>query len=94
MEPFRPYVDLIVRRLAEGLAADAPAELTPSQKAEIVRVLSLDLIGPYGASPVQTCLDRLCQSLAAVCLGERRTLDLPSGLAPANTVTREMGAAH
>ena len=80
MEPFRPYVDLLVRRFA--VAADS-FELTAARKSAIVEVLSLDLAGPYGASPLQICLDRACQSLAAVCLGERRTLDLPSGLAAA-----------
>lgn len=81
MEPFRPWVDLLVRRLALSDGNGALPDLDRDRKAAITRVLSLDLNGPYGASPVQTCLDRLCQSLAAICLGERRTLELPNGLA-------------
>jgi len=81
MEPFRPWVDLIVRRLALAQAQGSLPDLDRDRKAEITRVLTLDLDGPYGASPVQTCLDRLCQSLASVCLSERRQLELPKGLA-------------
>lgn len=88
MEPFRPYVDLLVKRLAKELSSEDEPDLTPARKAEIVRVLSLDLSGPYGASPIQTGLDRLCQSIASVCLGERRTLELPKGLA--NVPVREV----
>lgn len=80
MEPFRPWVDLTVRRLALKESIDLP-ELDRARKSRIVQVLSLDLNGPYGASPLQTCLDRLAQSLARVCLGEDRTLELPKGLA-------------
>lgn len=80
MEPFRPYVDLLVKRLALETLNDT-MDLTPDRKAAIVRVLSLDLEGPFGASTVQTCLDRLCQSLAQICMGTRSGLELPSGLA-------------
>ncbi|MEM9421369.1 MAG: type II CRISPR-associated endonuclease Cas1 [Pseudomonadota bacterium] len=79
MEPFRPWVDLTVRRLAIG--GGEIAELSPEHKKKIVRVLSLDLIGPHGASPVQTCMDRLCQSIAQIALGEGKTPELPRGLA-------------
>lgn len=80
MEPFRPWVDLTVRHLARGESGDLP-ELDRQRKSRIVQVLSLDLQGPHGASPLQTCLDRLAQSLARVCLGESRTLEIPKGLA-------------
>jgi len=80
MEPFRPWVDLTVRRLVLNSDADDFSGLEPHQKSAIVRVLSLDLQGSYGASPLQVCLDRLCQSLVGLCLGERRTLELPTGL--------------
>lgn len=81
MEPFRPWVDLTVRRLAMTSEGCEAIELNQTLKSEIVRVLSLDLNGPYGASPLQTCLDRLSRSLAAICLGESRSLELPDGLA-------------
>lgn len=80
MEPFRPWIDLTVIRLAADAKGDVP-ELNSDVKKAIVRTLSLDLYGPHGVSPLQTCLDRLAQSFAAVCLGERRILELPRGLA-------------
>ena len=81
MEPFRPLVDLTVRRIFEARSPEAVTDdLSIADKNKLVEVLSLDLIGPYGASPVQTCLDRLCQSLANICLGTARKPELPSGL--------------
>lgn len=80
MEPFRPWVDLTIRHLTENANGDIPI-LNRDHKSRIVQVLSLDLQGPQGASPLQTCLDRLAQSLARICLGDERTLELPRGLA-------------
>jgi CRISPR-associated protein Cas1 len=78
MEPFRPYVDIVVRRLGEKvLATGKEMELDRNSKLALVDVLSIDLSGPFGASPLQTCMDRLCQSLAAVCRKERQALELP-----------------
>ena len=73
MEPFRPFVDAIVRRLGESGAQDLGAE----EKAALAAIAMLDLEGPRGASPVQVCLDRLATSLAQVYLGVRDTLELP-----------------
>ncbi|MEO0569765.1 MAG: type II CRISPR-associated endonuclease Cas1 [Pseudomonadota bacterium] len=78
MEPFRAYVDLKVAHLARR-ETDSGTDLTKDRKAKIISVLNLDLHTPYGASPVQTCLNRLCQSLARVCLEEATRLDLPDG---------------
>ena len=78
MEPFRAYVDLKVARIARHLP-DTDTDLDKVQKAEIISVLNLDLHTPHGASPVQNCLNRLCQSLARICLGEATRLDLPDG---------------
>jgi CRISPR-associated protein Cas1 len=73
MEPFRPYVDGIVKKLLET----AGGELDRDAKAAIVKVTMLDLEGPKGASPLQTCLDRLATSLAQIYIGERNALELP-----------------
>lgn len=73
MEPFRPYVDGIVRSLQETTGC----ELDQDAKASLVKVTSLDLEGPKGASPLQTCLDRLATSLAQIYMGERDFLELP-----------------
>lgn len=73
MEPFRPYVDLMVRRLVDRGAGD----LDRDAKAELAGIVTFDLEGPKGASPVQVCLDRLAVSLAQIYLGERESLEFP-----------------
>ena len=73
MEPFRPYVDLTVHRLAR----DGAVDVEPEAKQALAMVMTLDLEGPSGLSPLQSCLNRLATSLAQVFLGERSSLDLP-----------------
>lgn len=73
MEPFRPFVDLMARRLVDG----GTNELNRDAKAALAAIVTLDLEAPKGASPVQMCLDRLAVSLAHVYLGERQALEFP-----------------
>ncbi len=74
MEPFRAYVDWMVWQLAEeGPLTDLQSE----DKRHLARVLTLDLPGRDGVSPIQIWLDRLAGSYAKICLGEAKTLDLP-----------------
>lgn len=73
MEPFRPYADLRVWQAANSGAV----VLDPDTKKYLAGLMTLDLSGPQGASPLQTCLDRCAVSLAQVFLGERRTIELP-----------------
>ncbi|MEX6634560.1 type II CRISPR-associated endonuclease Cas1 [Hyphococcus lacteus] len=79
MEPFRPWVDLTVRRRALRQMENL-SDLNRDNKAAIIEVLNLDLRTAHGASPVQSCLNRLCQSFARICLGEQSKLYLPDGL--------------
>lgn len=72
MEPFRPWVDLIVRDL------EAPDELTREAKARLISVLEAPVDMPQGTSPLQVALQRTAWSLAACFAGERRTVDLPT----------------
>lgn len=59
MEPFRPTVDLIVRRLcAEGITEVAEA------RSALVAALAADFPTQQGASPLSQVLVRLAQSLA------------------------------
>ena len=78
MEPFRPYVDLAVARRAER----NELELNKESKAALASVLTLDLAGPNGARPLQSCLNFLATSLAMIYLGQSRKLDLPDGPLP------------
>ena len=78
MEPFRPYVDMVVARRT----AQNENDLDRDGKAALAAVLTLDLSGPNGARPLQTCLNSLATSLAIVYLGRSRKLDLPNGMLP------------
>lgn len=73
MEPFRPLVDGIVTRVVETTGDD----LDRDAKAALARVTALDLDGPKGASPLQTCLDRLATSLAQIYMKKRTRLEMP-----------------
>lgn len=73
MEPFRPYADLLVRRTAMS----GTVNLDRDTKKYLAGLMTLDLSGPQGASPLQTCLDRCAVSLAQVFLRERKTIELP-----------------
>jgi CRISP-associated protein Cas1 len=72
MEPFRPTVDLIVRRLcAEGITEIAGA------RGALVASLVADFPTSQGASPLSQVLVRLAQSLAQSCEKGRLRLVFP-----------------
>lgn len=73
MEPFRPWVDVAVFKLVKH----GEGGVTPENKETLANVMRLDLQGPRGASPLQTCVDRLAGSLAQVFLKERSSLEFP-----------------
>jgi CRISP-associated protein Cas1 len=74
MEPFRPFVDIMVWQMQrEGNVG----ELAPDDKRHLASVLTLDLPGREGVSPIQIWLDRLAQSFAKICMGEATTFDMP-----------------
>ena len=73
MEPFRPAVDLVVRRL---VAAGASA-VVPDTKRELAAVLAGEEITDAGRSPRATCLIRLAGSLAESFMSGRPSLEFP-----------------
>ncbi len=77
MEPFRPFVDLVVLGLVTAQQTAQDIELNKETKSRLVAVLSLDLKSCKGTSPLQLCLDRLAQSLVAVFMGQQTKLELP-----------------
>lgn len=83
MEPFRPYIDLMVRQRVDN----GREEIDKEAKAALASIITFDLEGPKGASPVQLCLDRLAVSLAQVYLGERQGLELPGSPLPLAVAT-------
>ncbi|MCP5145914.1 MAG: type II CRISPR-associated endonuclease Cas1 [Gammaproteobacteria bacterium] len=74
IEPFRPRVDLCVRRLLDS-GCD---EVVPESKRALVQALYEDVATVTGVSPVTVCMQRLAQSLVQIYLGERAELELPS----------------
>lgn len=73
MEPFRPLVDLEVRRLQN----DGETEMTSVVKKRLAGVLMRDLVTAAGTTPLSTCVQRLAQSLASCYLDGGTALDLP-----------------
>ncbi len=78
MEPFRPIVDREVWRLRQG----GIEEVTREAKAELARIMILDLPTKEGISPLMTAAERLVQSLAKALAGEGEDLALPLDALP------------
>ncbi|BAI71537.1 CRISPR-associated protein Cas1 [Azospirillum sp. B510] len=74
MEPFRPFVDLAVLRLAEA----GHREVTRETKRYLALVPSLDMLTAQGTTPIGTVLIRLAGSLAQVVEEGKGDLDLPA----------------
>jgi CRISPR-associated protein Cas1 len=78
MEPFRPAIDLIARRLRdEGIE-----EVTVAAKVQLVASLHVEYPAKHGRAILSHCLSRLSVSLAQVYLGEAAKLDFPKPLVP------------
>lgn len=79
MEPFRPIVDLNVRRLA----AAGCTEVSPEVKRELAKLSAVDLVMPAEiVSPLGIAVQRLVQSLAAAYETRAVQLVLPARPAP------------
>ncbi len=59
MEPFRPFVDICVKRLIE----QGHSDVTPEVKNALVSLTALDLPTAEGVSPLAVCVQRLAISL-------------------------------
>lgn len=60
MEPFRPFVDIMVWHLQREREL---RDLSSEDKRHLASVLTLDLPGRDGVSPIQIWLDRLARPL-------------------------------
>jgi len=74
MEPFRPVIDLAVRRLA----MDGMVELTPDTKRALAATMAQDRLTARGHSPLSTCILRLAQATAESFLAGSADLE-PAG---------------
>jgi CRISP-associated protein Cas1 len=80
MEPFRPLVDQIVRRLIDQTVID----VEPSAKRALAALIGFDLETPGGTSPVGVVILRAAQSLAKSFEENAMCLDLPAPPSPLN----------
>ena len=75
IEPYRAIVDLHV---ATRLKPDQQADLLPSDKAELVSLLNIDVAMPRGVMSVLTSVDQALESLMRVMdMGNETLLELP-----------------
>lgn len=73
MEPYRPLVDLMVL----DLAGDGQTEVTPETKQVLTGIVTLDLPGPLGLSPLSVQVQRMVHSLAVSFETGTARLELP-----------------
>ncbi len=75
MEPYRPYVDMVVRTIIDNTSA--VATLTQELKVELLKIPSLDVLLDGDKSPLMVAMQRTAVSLAKCYAGEQRKLLLP-----------------
>lgn len=73
MEPFRPQVDYLVRKMC----TQGVSELEPAIKQRLAHIAYAELETSEGKTPLMLCIQRLALSLAQVFMGERKMLDMP-----------------
>lgn len=84
MEPFRPMVDFVVKRISEE--NKNIEELTPEIKRSLTKILSLDLSTSAGTTPISNCLIRLCQSFVRSLESGEANLDFPLSPMPTELI--------
>lgn len=86
MEPFRPFVDVLVHQLL-GLGS-TEVDAQAKQRLGLLPAISVPVAD--GRSPLTLVCERWCQSLAAVYLGEARELAFPN---PSSAMLRAVTAS-
>lgn len=76
MEPFRPFVDFHILRIAENL--EVKEELDRPWKLELLKIPALDVLVKGSKSPLLVAISKITASLVKVYEGEAKKLDLPS----------------
>lgn len=74
MEPYRPFVDLLVRKLVD----EGNHEVTPDTKRILVTVSTVDLVSDAGLSPLAVHVQRFVHSVATSFEAGVPMLSLPS----------------
>ena len=82
MEPFRPIVDYVVKRIFENEDYDKEQELTPQIKKKLSLILTIDLSSKYGTTPIMNCLQHLAFSFVKSLENKENLLELPNSPLP------------
>jgi CRISPR-associated protein Cas1 len=77
MEPFRPFVDLLILEVCEDFEDDELEELTPSVKAAILELPTIDVRIERKSSPLLIGSQRTTASLMQCFEGEKRKIAYP-----------------
>ena len=75
MEPYRPYVDLVVLEILRS-GADV-SELRPELKTQLLKIPVLDVVVDGRKSPLMIGMQRTCTSLNACFEGSERKIKYP-----------------
>ena len=75
MEPYRPYVDMVVRNIIDKTSA--VETITQLLKVELLKIPTLDVILADDKSPLMVAMQRTAVSAARCYAGEQRKLLLP-----------------
>lgn len=81
MEPFRPFVDLLVYNLLQK----NQLELNKETKLIISNILSENIQAKSGCTELNFCIQTLATSLAQIFLGNRKKLELPYIISDGNS---------
>lgn len=76
MEPYRPYADLVVRKILKE-SNEPMLELTPEMKKKLLMLPAMDVALDGETSPMMIALQRTTASLAKCFLGELRKIAYP-----------------
>lgn len=80
MEPFRPMVDALVKRIEGDHPEGFPEILSAAHKRQLVAVLQWDCDGPAGRSPLVNVLQTLAHSLVLCLRDHDAALQIPPPL--------------
>ncbi len=75
MEPYRPYVDMVVLHILEK--EDNVAELTPALKSKLLQIPVVDVLIEGKKSPLMVAMQRTTASLNACFEGNQRKIKYP-----------------
>ena len=75
MEPYRPYVDMIVRGIIDKTSA--VGNLTQELKVELLKIPTLDVLLDGEKSPLMVAMQRTAVSVARCYAGEQRKMLVP-----------------